>query len=214
MEQDYPKMKIVIDRIKQELMLTIPGKPCEIYYNSFGMYINHDEIEKAFKRLEYDKVIRTIETPELFGMETSVSPKDKYIFNILPEFKKYKYKTKLTYSDIANPVYEIKYNDRNGAVTLNDTSLSKPHFDSTNDRVIQYLCKNPNRKITKEEINKECFPDALRMQELKSIIYKLGFKGDIRQAFFRVCKTSLFFTNPVYQKDLDDLGIKKVEVLK
>ncbi len=44
------------------------------------------------------------------------------------------------------------------------------------------------------------------------IIKELGFKKDLREAFFNISKTNIKFINPVPKKVLEDLGIKNIKI--
>lgn len=118
-----------------------------------------------------------------------------YAINYLIEIKDKKY--------FSNYVVNTKYlNSKNlvidytadRRVLLNDTIiLSKPDFDSNNDKVFSLLFKDPGKEFTIKEIN-----DVVKSSstDLNKIVEQLGFTGKLRQAFFSVSKNKIVFHNP------------------
>jgi len=89
--------------------------------------------------------------------------------------------------------------------------LSKPNFGSINDQVFRYLYDNPNKIITKKELETNVTKEPIS-KSLHMIIKELGFKKDLREAFFNISKTNIKFINPVPKKVLEDLGIKNIKI--
>lgn len=107
-------------------------------------------------------------------------------------------------------VYRITYT-QNREILLNEAlRLARPDFDSENEVVFDYLYKNPNKKILKGQIEKETRRKITK--SLHKIVENLGFKGDLKQAFFQVSKTSIYFRNPITEDDLATLGIDKIKL--
>ncbi len=107
-------------------------------------------------------------------------------------------------------IYKITYT-KTREILLNEAlRLAKPDFDSENEVVFDYLYKNPNKKITKDQMERE-----LRIKIAKSfhkIVENLGFKGDLKRVFFQVSKTSIYFRNPITEDDLEAPGIGKIKL--
>ena len=107
-------------------------------------------------------------------------------------------------------IYRITYTQTREILLNEALRLAKPDFDSENEVVFDYLYKNPNKKFTKNQLEKE-----LRIKIAKSfhkIIENLGFKGELKQAFFQVSKTSIYFRNPITEDDLEALGMSKIKL--
>lgn len=104
-------------------------------------------------------------------------------------------------------VYEVRYADQERTITVNGFPLAKPNFDSENDNVFNYLFRNPNRKIGREELEKECLGGSPLRKDLHKIVENLGFTGSLRKLFFEVSKASIHFRNPIRIKELKDMGI-------
>ncbi len=108
-------------------------------------------------------------------------------------------------------VYEIFYSKQR-QVLLNNIEIARPDFDSENELVFSFLMDNSNKKHTKAEIEKAVGKPLTKT--LHKIVENLGFKGEIRQAFFDVSKDSICFRNPIRKEDLDKLGITKLKLPK
>lgn len=107
-------------------------------------------------------------------------------------------------------VYEITYT-RAREILLNEVfQLARPDFNSENDNVFDYLYQHPNETFTVNQI-KEHIGGELD-KSLHKIIENLGFRGDLRKAFFDVSQDSIRFKNPVTRKDLADLGITRIKL--
>lgn len=108
-------------------------------------------------------------------------------------------------------IYQIKYTLAR-EIILNNFLLSKVNFNSENDNIFGYIYKNPNKKINIEELKKPA--GGKLTKDLHKIVENLGFKGELKKAFFNISKNDIFFRNPLTQKDLDDLGISRLKLPK
>jgi|GEM_PF-1192914 len=119
----------------------------------------------------------------------------------------------LTPDDIGikpNIKYKITYRP-NREILLNESiRLAKPDFDSENEVVFEFLYKNPNKKITKKDLEKEV--NRAIGKSFHKIVENLGFKGDLKRVFFQVSKSSIFFRNPVTKSILEDLEINTIKL--
>jgi hypothetical protein len=101
--------------------------------------------------------------------------------------------------------YRITFTMAN-EIVLNDVLiLARPNLNNENAALFEYLMGNPNKNLQKRDIE-----TALNLKIGKSfhkIIENLGFKGDLRKAFFKTAETSILFRNPVTDEQLRQLGI-------
>jgi len=54
-----------------------------------------------------------------------------------------------------NEKYKITYNDKKRHLYVNNLFISRFTFDKTNDRLMSFLIKNPNKKFTKTELQQK-----------------------------------------------------------
>lgn len=97
-------------------------------------------------------------------------------------------------------LYQITYINRE--VRLNNIVLAKPNFDSENDVVFEYIFNNPNKKITRKEV--ESVLKRPTVKKFEQIIRDLGFKGQLKAMFFpNVSIGAIQFINPITKEYLD-----------
>lgn len=107
--------------------------------------------------------------------------------------------------DDQKSVHKIDY--KLGKILLNNKLIANPNFNSENELVFDYLYKNPNKRITKNELEVNCLgKDQHFKKSLRSIIQGLGFKGEIKEMFFTVSEKGIIFRNPICKKDLEELN--------
>jgi hypothetical protein len=105
-------------------------------------------------------------------------------------------------------VYEIIYNLANEVILNEVVLLARLNLNSNNDLILQYLIKNPKRKITKEELEQNL---ELTNIDLHKFVENLHFSGDIKKVFFgKVSKSTIQLNNPVTRTDLNNLGIPRL----
>ena len=104
-------------------------------------------------------------------------------------------------------LYQLSYNAFTKQVVLNDNVvLATPDFDGENEAVFQYLLKNPDKKIKKNDLQ-----SALKRplkKDFDKILENLGFIGDLRKAFFDYRKDAILLRNPLTKSTVDEIGIK------
>lgn len=106
----------------------------------------------------------------------------------------------------------ITYSDKTREILINDIFiLSRPNFNSTNDQVFSYLYKNPNKIITKNELEREATKSPIT-KRLHDIVQELGFKKDLFKAFYSISKSRITFRNPLSKQDLIDLDISRIRL--
>ena len=112
--------------------------------------------------------------------------------------------------------YRIIYNDKKRYLYINNLYITKFTFDKTNDRLMSFLIKNPNKKYTKIELQKRIAKinrlQSFKIGDLQTKIIQIGFKKDTLKAFFDISSTSIIFHNPVYESRLKDLEIEHLSI--
>lgn len=88
--------------------------------------------------------------------------------------------------------------------------LATPNFSSENDNFIDYILKNPNKKLTKKD-----FKDSGKItlnKKFSNILNDLGFKNELKKLFFDVSKTTIYFRDSVKEEELANLNVNKVKL--
>lgn len=106
--------------------------------------------------------------------------------------------------------YEAKYNESTREIRINGHLIAKPNFNSENELTFDYLYKNSNKRVSKEEIEKYV-GDKLK-KPIHSIIRDLGFTGKLAKAFFNASQKGVFFRNPITRENLRELQIDESEI--
>ncbi len=116
------------------------------------------------------------------------------------------YKEPIQTSCIEIPsTFNVNLRDR--AILINEHLLSTPYGEGKNMAFFEYCFKNPNTNIDRismpENVRKE-----IRSKLFTKIINELGFKEELRKAFFPSrSKSGVYFRNPVSVLDLKNEGI-------
>jgi len=77
----------------------------------------------------------------------------------------------------------------------------KPQSGGENHKVLQYLVDNPNKEISKEEINSKLGKSVGK--DFSKIVDNFNLNSKYRKAFFpSTTKNSIVFRNPVYKGDI------------
>ncbi len=108
------------------------------------------------------------------------------------------------------PVYKIIYTPNREILLDGRYLIAKPNFESENETVFTYIYNNPNRRITRKEIEEKT--KKILTKTLPNILDKLRIKGDLKEAFFTVSSEAVEFRNPVTQEMLEKLGIKRIKI--
>lgn len=133
----------------------------------------------------------------------------------IKNLKKFKEKRKTQKPTIAIPKdkskaitkFEITIKDRE--IWINYYLLSKPHAVGANYEFLERIqAKEPNTEIKRNEFP-QLFQEEIKNKTFFQILNALGFKGEIKKAFFyKVSKNSLFFRgNKITKKDLEKAGV-------
>ncbi len=129
------------------------------------------EMKSILSKLDKDKIINIESLPyNSILINSGVDPdkdKDKskryYKIKLLKGFDDYIQKRIGIPQKNDNQVcLYISYSDNAREVLLNDIIiLSKPNFNSVHNKVFRYLYNNPNKTITKEELQKEVTKETI-----------------------------------------------------
>ncbi|MEK7500437.1 MAG: hypothetical protein AAB649_07620, partial [Patescibacteria group bacterium] len=112
-------------------------------------------------------------------------------------------------------LYKITYSGHSREIKLNGITIASPDFESENDRFFNYVYNNPNRSVTKMEIEKT-IQEKLKKNN-SDILKDLGFTNNIRKIFFPgATKTKVKFNNPItkeyaYENDLPDINLNELK---
>ncbi len=114
--------------------------------------------------------------------------------------------------DDLGPIAYVLTRNISGHLLINERLLIKPTSGSVGDRFAEYILRSDHPCpliIPKEELTRIRSTDK---KEIPKIITDLGFKGDLRTIFFpAVSKNQVTFVNPIYEKDLSERGLKRLE---
>jgi hypothetical protein len=92
--------------------------------------------------------------------------------------------------------YEVTYSEHTREIKLNNTTISKLNFDSTNSNFFEYIFKHPNELIKIAKIEEETAKDI--QKSIHQIIRTLGFKKELKKIFFPIAtKDEVKFVNPI-----------------
>ena len=179
--------------------------------------INWIEMKSILSKLHNKKIIKIVSLP--YNSDTfnsGVNPeKDKDKLN-----RRYKIKLLKGFDDYIQKYLDVPNKDDNqvclwisypdtGEVLLNDIIiLATPIFSRTNDLVFKYLFDNPNKLITKNELEREASKETIP-KSMHDIVRELGFEKELRTIFFKATKTTIIFRNPITKQHLIDLGHPK-----
>ncbi|MFC1971190.1 hypothetical protein ACFLV0_04595 [Chloroflexota bacterium] len=130
------------------------------------------------------------------------------------------HKAKLQIEDIAEEKklvpsreaeYFITFTQSREILLNNAYQIAKPDFDRENEQIFNYLYNHPNKKFTKENLEREL--GTTLVKTLHKIVENLGFSGPLRTAFFNVSQDSIEFKSPVKSEDLLPSAVNKLNSL-
>lgn len=113
-------------------------------------------------------------------------------------------------SKAADIIYEVTYPDHR-EILINGFIVSKPAFDGENENIFEYVFNRPNQVIELKEL-REALDGALPEKTLPKIVENWGFTRDLKKLFFKVSSQSIYFRNPIYSKDLEAVGIRRLRI--
>ncbi len=112
-------------------------------------------------------------------------------------------------------LFSVKFKNNREIILVVDGKaylLSKPDLDSLNDLFFEYVSNNPDKKITKAEI--EVATKKFKNKDFHTALNELGFKGEIRKLFFLASKNTVYFRATVTGTELEELSIDVAELRK
>lgn len=168
----------------------------DMYYGNFAMKVNVARFQDFLKEImaEYkrrNKAVAKAEAPAK-KVEKKDAPQPQKTIKI----------------DVR---YEVVFSKQR-EIMVNGIVIARPDFNSENEVVFWFLYENPNKKHTRQDIEKVIGRQLTKT--LHKIIENLGFRNDFRKAFFDVSKNSILFRNPLKQEDLEALGIQQLKFPK
>jgi len=106
------------------------------------------------------------------------------------------------------PEYLITIKDRE--IWVNDYLIGKPHAVGSNFEFLEHIQSHPSNTQIKRENLDEDFQEQIVNKRFIKILNALGFKGEIKKAFFyKVGENSLFYRgNKITREDLIKAGVK------
>lgn len=111
---------------------------------------------------------------------------------------------------IEDPVYKVKYSEQTRKILINHFLLKKLRSFSDNDAIFAYLYKNPNQDKSDDDIKNGTGLKTIK--DLNKFLDNIGFKGELRQVFFKVAKNKIRFNNPITRKYLKEVDIEYLEL--
>lgn len=106
-------------------------------------------------------------------------------------------------------IYKVEFT-KNNEIFINEFLLQKPHFGNENAKVFRYLFENPNRTITRKDLEKQVGSVG---KDFRKIVENLGFTGNYQKVFFQISKNNtILFRNPITSNDLQDLKIARLSL--
>lgn len=203
----------------------------------FFQQVDIKKLEYILEKLEQEEILKIIEKPHIiidpigilsFGTIRTNKDTTCYLFEKGKNFAKYLddlswdndvLKSGNEQNDIIiekndkdkEISYKITYNEKTREIIINDLFLlSKPDFDSENEKFFSYIYKNPNKKILLKDLKNE-IGEPLK-KNVHNILNDLGFKGTFLKAFFSVSKTAIIFRNTIQKNDLEELKIDLLRI--
>lgn len=201
---DIKKLEYILEKLEQEEVIKVIEEPLimtNIYGNhSFGTGLDHDDGK--------DRTCYLFEKEKNFNKYLDDLSWENDILNGDNEQKDIAIEKNDNDKEIS---YKITYNEKTREIIINDLFLlSKPDFDSENEKFFSYIYKNPNKKILLKDLKNE-IGEPLK-KNVHNILNDLGFKGTFLKAFFSVSKTAIIFRNTIQKNDLEELKIDLLRI--
>ena len=165
-------------------------------YGSIGIKVNLENFDDFYTKIKQEFEKRKQKANKIDEKDVKDTPKQKT--------------TKKT-EEKSEVMYQITYTKQR-QVLMNNAQISKPDFNSENDLVFSFLYENPNRRISREEIEKAV--GGKLTKSLHKIVENLGFEGDTKEVFFSVSKNAIEFRNPIAKKDLEEMKKPLIRLVK
>lgn len=216
--QAIEKILFVLNYIndKKELMLNDESLITIDFNQPIHKEIKSIEVEDILLKAEVDaKAIKIIRRAKILHHFPTDNPSlDYFKIKLTDNFDKYlneiegRINRQRKLARKKDIVLEIDFNEMDEIIINDYFLISRPNYDSDNRYFFKYMFDHANTNIRKEDIKNEENKEISRPPH--KILNDLGFKGKLLQIFFRVSQNTIFFRNPVYRSDLENLKIDKV----
>lgn len=225
------KKRIVLDAILAVADITPSGSMLSLhpFLDVQGLEIR-DIVRILEKFANDEKIIKIVTTPwlDIPDYEQGEPPENPvicYDFFILPAFVPY-YEilnaksatllptiTSATTAEESAPVLWITYSEHTRKILLNGQKLlAKPGLNGNNELIFSYLYANPNRLISRKELEEKATKEPFD-KRFHYVIRELGFKDDLAKIFFAISNEYISFRNPITQQQLKYDQINPVHLL-
>jgi hypothetical protein len=214
-------LKILLENVFGDFLITVSKKSNE-EYNAYRKLINHILNKKGFEDFQNNFTIfkdlhdeNVLDGGDIDWQKVIKPNLSKLIRQILKKIDDFGFDRKLEKTLLLDHVrvlvteanmYEkvaarLTYNNKR-ELEINGHLLSKPNFESDNDKMFYHIFQNPNRAISKKEIEEE-MKIKIGSKKFTQMISDLRFKGLLKKLFFpNVSAQAIFFRNPIYMKNL------------
>ncbi|MFA6476131.1 MAG: hypothetical protein WCV68_01800 [Candidatus Paceibacterota bacterium] len=110
-------------------------------------------------------------------------------------------------SNLDDIAYRVNFDPNILCILVNGHELSRLHSKTDIADFFEYVNSHPNIAIKLSDLKK------LRLKKgLDDILRDIGFRGILAKMFFpKMTNSEIIFRNPIYQKDLEELGIDYVD---
>ncbi len=216
MVNQYHRRVEALNELKQEGVIvdyTLEDRNDDIQHNEiFGTRIEY-KIARCLvdkKKLSEHIQHKTSYSLETFSSEVTQRVADKLG---LKSGKTYTLKEASTdTSKISEPandeqekMFWITYQGRSIILNTPDSKyhINKLQFFRDNERTFEYIFGKPNEELTSKQISE----DTGKSVDFNKFVGAIGFKGELRKAFFDVSKTAIRFIGELTAKNLEHRGI-------
>lgn len=195
------RLKVVLQQINQAFQVASSESLEIIIPRSDEIIIKFLEDEKVVSRPE----ISYYSNGSMLAVRFSFSL--DYYKSIMSELKLVPDKVSNAIHEVNNGTkvkYKIEYSYNNEIMLNGILVLKKLQFDKENERVFKYLLDNPNKNLSKKEI--ETGIGHSLGKDFHRYIEQFGFKGPLKILFFEVSNKTIKFKNPVKEDDFQKSG--------
>lgn len=216
---EIPLLDLTVMAIEEASKSASPGEEIKLHltYENGLSEFNPEDVRTALLELHDQKVITMPFPIEFPQTERDFRNHIVTYFHIIisDKFEKWKskYWNKRRGQDSSSEIiHRITFNKAREIQIDDEILISRPDFDSENERIFTYVYENPNRRISKTEIE-DHYREPIT-KSLNKVVENLGFTGDLRKVFFDVSKNSIRFKNPVTKQELEQFGITSLEITR
>ena len=204
--------------------------------NNFFNNIGNTQLDSIFSLLENEKAVRVIQKAEPLHEITAIKSmllksRDNFCFlffkdqNFDSYFKKIKEELSfqnLKPNDDETTIFELSFDEFSGQISINDLQnkrsyfLKKPHYDSDNRIVFEYLYNNSGKIVNIEELNGIVYKETYHYlgTELDKIAAQLGFNRDLKKLFFTTSKKTARLRKKITKKKLNQTKTNLKSILE